>query len=143
MQPLNILLIEDDEDDILLAKTALKDCVHPLYIAKTGEEAFAMLDGPSNKQIDPLPRVVLIDINLPDMNGFEVLEELRKRKELDDALIFMLTGSSDEEDKNKALQQDIAGYIRKNLSLEKFINALGWHMSWGLEDAKRTPRVFE
>ncbi|MBX2861007.1 MAG: response regulator [Vampirovibrio sp.] len=143
MEMTSFLLIEDDPEDIELAKEVMEDCAHPLYIAKSGEQALELLEGKSGQMIDPMPGVVLIDINLPKMNGFDLLREIRQRPEMDNSLVFMLTGSEADEDKQRALDENVSGYIRKTITTDKLLNALGWHRSWQLCSAKKTPRVYE
>src|SRR5690242_7516296 len=91
----NILVVEDDEIDVeflrrLLAKNAIKN---PVYHAINGIEALEIMRGENEKDKVPKPFVVLLDINMPMMNGIEFLKELRSDDSLKDSVVFVLTTS--------------------------------------------------
>lgn len=115
----NILLVEDDEVDIMNVQRAFKknNINNPLYIARNGLEALKML----RDSIVPLPQIVILDINMPQMNGIEFLQEVRKDEELKHISVFVMTTSNDDSDKLNAYNLNVAGYILKPLSFEKFI----------------------
>src|SRR5690606_16064105 len=77
---LNILLVEDDEVDVMNVRRAFttNNIVNPLYVASNGEEALEML---RSGEVPRLRRIVLLDLNMPRMNGIEFLQELRKDSE--------------------------------------------------------------
>ena len=81
-KPIQILLVEDDQVDIMNVKRAFskKGIANPLHIASNGLEALDMLRGPN--ALDPLPQIILLDINMPKMNGLEFLRELRNDEAL-------------------------------------------------------------
>lgn len=111
----NILVVEDDEIDVeflrrLLAKNAIKN---PVYHAINGIEALEIMRGENEKDKVPKPFVVLLDINMPMMNGIEFLKELRSDEHLKDSVVFILTTSPRDEDKNNAYQLNVAGYFLK------------------------------
>lgn len=121
----NILLIEDDSVDVMNVQRAFKknNMTNPLHIAFNGVEALNMLRGTNGKpKINPLPRIILLDINLPKMNGLEFLQELRNDHELKSLSVFVMTTSNDEQDKLEAYNLNVAGYILKPLSFEKFVH---------------------
>lgn len=131
----NILLVEDDEVDIMNVQRAFKknNISNPLYIARNGVEALEALQGKNPSMIIPLPRVVLLDINMPRMGGIEFLTELRKHPELKSISVFVMTTSNEESDKIAAYDLNVAGYILKPLSFEGFTSAVAilnhyWHL---------------
>lgn len=124
---LNILLIEDDSVDVMNVQRAFKknNITNPLHIAFNGVEALNMLRGTNGKpRLNPLPRIILLDINMPKMNGLEFLRELRSDPELNSISVFVMTTSNDDQDKIEAYRLNVAGYILKPLSFEKFVNAV-------------------
>lgn len=126
-QQINILLVEDDSVDVMNVQRAFKknNINNPLHIAFNGVEALNMLRGTSGKpKLNPIPRIILLDINMPKMNGIEFLKELRADPELKSITVFIMTTSNDDQDKLEAYNMNVAGYILKPLSFEKFVNAI-------------------
>ncbi len=124
---LNILLIEDDSVDVMNVQRAFKknNITNPLHIAFNGVEALNVLRGTNGKpKLNRLPRIILLDINMPKMNGLEFLRELRSDPELKSISVFVMTTSNDDQDKIEAYRLNVAGYILKPLSFEKFVNAV-------------------
>lgn len=124
---MNILLIEDDSVDVMNVQRAFKknNITNPLHIAFNGVEALNMLRGHNGKvKLNPTPRIILLDINMPKMNGLEFLKELRSDPELSSISVFVMTTSNDDQDKIEAYRLNVAGYILKPLSFEKFVNAV-------------------
>ena len=123
----NILLVEDDSVDVMNVQRAFKktNITNPLYIAFNGVEAFNMLRGTNGKpKLNPTPRIILLDINMPKMNGLEFLKELRNDPEFRSISVFVMTTSNDDNDKIEAYKLNVAGYILKPLSFEKFVNSI-------------------
>lgn len=112
----NILLVEDDHLDILDIQRTLDkfNIIHKLQIAKNGEEAIQLLN---SKAPNEKPDIVLIDINMPKMNGLEFLTLIRSTNQWKDLKCFMLTTSEDQLDKKVAHELGISGYIIKPLKL--------------------------
>ena len=123
---LHILLIEDDEVDIMNVQRALKknNMTNPLHIANNGHEALNKLKGIGTEKLNPLPHIILLDINMPKMNGIEFLKEMRQDPELKAIPVFIMTTSNEENDKCQAYNLNVAGYILKPVSFEKFIKAV-------------------
>lgn len=121
--PINILLVEDDEVDVMNVKRAFKknNIENPLFHAQNGIEALEIL---RNKTIIPPPKIILLDINMPKMNGIEFLKEIRKDEELKSLTVFIMTTSNEDSDKFEAYNLNVAGYIVKPLSFEKFSIAI-------------------
>lgn len=123
----NILVAEDDEVDVMNIQRAFKknNMSNPVYYAKNGLEAWEMLKGiGGHPSIVPSPKVVLLDINMPKMNGLELLEKIRADEELKSLSVFMLTTSDDDTDKWRAQNLNVAGYIIKPVNFEKFVSAV-------------------
>ena len=132
----SILLVEDDDVDILNVQRAFKkmNYPNPLYVAHNGVEALDMLRGTNGvSKLSPTPRIVLLDINMPMMNGLEFLKEIRQDKELQSLSAFVLTTSSDHHDLAEAYSSHVAGYLVKPLNFESFSAALDTlHKFWEL-----------
>jgi CheY-like chemotaxis protein len=119
----SILLVEDDEVDVMNIKRAFSknDIKNDLHVAGNGVEALEML----RKVIVPLPRIIILDINMPKMNGLEFLKQLRADEKLKNITVFVMTTSNQDDDKIDAYNLNIAGYILKPLSFEKFVASVG------------------
>lgn len=117
---INILLIEDDMVDQIEVKRTLdrKNILHQLKIARNGEEALTMLTEPSSDTFSGKPDIILLDLNMPKMNGFEFLSRIRSNDQLKDIKIFVLSTSEEREDKVNAQNLGISGFITKPLKLE-------------------------
>ena len=118
-----ILLVEDDDVDVLGIKRALDTLkiLNPVIRAKDGIEALELLRDPRAVK---RPYIVLLDLNMPRMNGLEMLAELRKDPTLSSSVVFVLTTSKADEDKVLAYQQNVAGYIIKNEVGDGFLRVM-------------------
>lgn len=118
-----ILLVDDDDVDVMGIERALKKLKigNPLVRARDGLEALELLRDP---QAVRRPYIVLLDLNMPRMSGLEMLAELRTDPRLHSAVVFVLTTSNDDEDKVKAYQQHVAGYIVKSQVGDGFLRVL-------------------
>ena len=135
---INILLVEDDEVDVLNVKRAFKknNITNPLYFASNGLEALEMLRG-VNKQHSAIPeyrRLILLDLNMPRMNGIEFLQKLRADPSLKSIPVVVLTTSAAEQDRVKASQLNVAGYLLKPVQFAEFVELMAvlnkyWMMS--------------
>ncbi|QDL93528.1 response regulator [Paroceanicella profunda] len=112
----NILLLEDDEIDAEEVTRALRrrQIDHPLHVARDGLEGLAWLRGEGGANKLAPPHLILLDINMPRMNGIEFLEALRADDHLRRSVVFMLTTSNSEEDKRLAYGLNAAGYLLKS-----------------------------
>lgn len=113
-----ILLAEDREDDILLLQRAFKEggIRYPLHVVRDGEEAISYLSGfgrYSNREIYPLPALLLLDLTLPGTDGFEVLRWIRSRPEFADLPVVVLTQSDRIRDVNQAYRLGACSFIVK------------------------------
>ena len=122
-EAIQILLVEDDEIDIMNVKRAFKknEIENELLITNNGIEALELLRNPSTKII---PRIILLDINMPKMNGLEFLKELRADEKLKSLSVFVMTTSNEDSDKIDAYDYNVAGYILKPLSFDTFIETI-------------------
>lgn len=123
---ISILLVEDDEVDAMNLKRAFKKVkiTNPLHVAENGLEALALLRGEGCPPIIPRPKLILLDLNMPCMNGLEFLQELRTDPDLRSISVIVLTTSDEEQDKVAAYDLNVAGYILKPVEPEKFIEAI-------------------
>ena len=125
---INILLVEDDEVDVMNVKRAFKksNIINPLYVAGNGLEALEMLRShPDRASIVPEQRrLVLLDINMPKMNGLEFLHQLRKDPKLKQIPVIVLTTSDEERDFLEAYNLNVAGYVLKPVTFAKFAEVI-------------------
>ena len=117
----NILIVEDDLVDVMTIKRAFKQIgiVNELHIESNGEEALRYLN-----EINELPGLIILDLNMPKMGGIEFLREIRKDEKLKNISVFVMTTSNEDKDKVDAYNLNVAGYILKPLSMERFIEAV-------------------
>jgi CheY-like chemotaxis protein len=115
-----ILLVEDDDLDRIEVKRTLerKGILYRLKVARNGEEALLLFDEPTSDIFSGKPDIILMDINMPKMNGFELLTQLRSNPASKDTKVFVLTTSDEREDKALAGKLGVSGFITKPLKLE-------------------------
>lgn len=118
-----VLLVEDDDVDVMGVERALRKLkiLNPIVRAKDGLEALELLRDPHAVR---RPYVILLDINMPRMNGLEMLAELRDDPRLTSAVVFVLTTSKSDEDKVAAYKQHVAGYIVKSQVGDGFLRIM-------------------
>jgi CheY-like chemotaxis protein len=121
-QPVEILLVEDNEDDILLEQEAIVEAklVNLMYVVRDGEEAMAYLRREGKYQNAQLPGLILLDINMPKKNGFEVLNEIKADPALMHIPVVMLTTSDSESDIVKSYAKGACSFITKPMDFDKF-----------------------
>ncbi len=120
---LNILLVEDDEVDVMNVQRAFErnHMTSALFVAGNGLEALDML---RSKKIPRERRLILLDLNMPKMNGIEFLEELRADPELSSTPVVVLTTSNDDQDKLDAFNFNVAGYLLKPVTFSAFCDKM-------------------
>ncbi|HUS33549.1 MAG TPA: response regulator [Kofleriaceae bacterium] len=120
---INILLVEDDEVDIMTVKRAFAkaNITNPLYIAHNGLEALEVL---RKEDLPPKRRLILLDVNMPKMNGIEFLRELRKDPALQQISVVVLTTSNEERDRIEAFRLNVAGYLLKPVTFQQFAEVM-------------------
>jgi CheY-like chemotaxis protein len=119
---LHILLVDDDEVDVLTVKRAFQRnrLTNPIHVAHNGIEALEKLrDGSLGPR-----RLVLLDINMPKMNGIEFLRVLRADPALQTTAVVVLTTSNEERDKIDAFKLNVAGYLLKPVTFGNFIDLM-------------------
>ena len=116
---LNILLVEDDEIDVMNVKRAVdkNHITNPLYVAGNGLEALKKL---RSGEVPTGRRIVLLDLNMPKMNGIEFLRELRNDPALAPTPVVVLTTSNNDRDKIDAFNLNVAGYLVKPVTFAEF-----------------------
>ncbi len=110
-----VLLVEDDEVDQRAILRAFRRAALPceVTVVEDGREALDVLRGANGRERLPRPYLVLLDLNLPRMDGIELLRELRRDPELARTVVFVLTTSNAEEDRQAAYGLNVAGYMVK------------------------------
>lgn len=126
---LPVLVIEDEQNDVLLLQRAFKksNVVNPLRLIEDGETAMAYLSGSgeySDRGRFPLPIVVLLDIKLPRMSGFEILEWIKSQPDLSSIPVVVLTSSKEGPDLNKAYRLGANSYLCKPVSFEALVEII-------------------
>ncbi len=122
----NILLLEDDDGDAKAIKRALRKAkvANPITRAIDGVEALEILEGRNGKPQLPGPHLLLVDINMPRMDGIEFLRELRSKPGLKRSIAFVLTTSARDEDIIAAYDLNVAGYVLKNNAGSDFLELI-------------------
>ena len=128
-KPVDILLVEDNEDHIELTLRALKNnnLINDIHVVKDGKEAldFAYHRGKyQDTEKYPRPGLILLDIHLPKVNGLEVLETLKKDPDLKSIPVIMLTTSSRDEEIVKSYAGGVNSYVTKPVDFEEFVKKI-------------------
>lgn len=115
-QKVNILLVDDDDVSAeSVVRSLRKNAVDfPITLARDGIEALEILRSTHTHLSIEKPYLILLDLNMPRMNGFEFLHEVRGDKNLHASVIFVLTTSDAESDRERAYKDNIAGYMVKS-----------------------------
>lgn len=118
-----ILLVEDDEVDVMNVRRAFKrnNILNPLFVAGDGIEALEKLRG---ELAQTERRLVLLDLNMPRMNGIELLRELRADPQLRSLPVVVLTTSNDDRDRVNAYDLNVAGYLLKPVTFINFVELM-------------------
>lgn len=121
-----ILLIEDNEADVRLTKEGIKEAKirNSLSIVNDGEAAMAYLNKQSPYQNTTTPDLILLDLNLPKMDGRQVLEEIKEDPNLKHIPVVILTSSNAEKDILKSYKLHANCYITKPIGLEQFVEVI-------------------
>jgi CheY-like chemotaxis protein len=136
-----ILLAEDEEDYVLLIKHAFAkaDIPNPLFVVWNGEEAIAYLKGEgkySNREEYPLPELMLLDLKMPRVNGFEVLKWMRVQPGLAALRVLVLTSSDQIRDVNEAYQLGANSFLVKPTDFEDTIQLSRLILDFWLKTSK-------
>jgi CheY-like chemotaxis protein len=122
-QALNILLVDDDEVDVMTVKRAFTraNITNQVFVATDGIAALELL------RSDGIPasrRLVLLDLNMPRMNGIEFLREVRGDPALQALTVVVLTTSNEDRDRVEAYQLNVAGYLVKPVTFHSFADVM-------------------
>ncbi|MDR9418924.1 response regulator [Gracilimonas sp.] len=123
---IHILLVEDNEGDIVLTKEALDEgkIKNSISVVRDGWEAVQYLEKKNGYKDAAEPDLILLDINLPKMNGHKVLKHIKTHDHLKHIPVIMLTTSSDEVDIYKSYQNHSNCYITKPVDINNFIDVI-------------------
>jgi CheY-like chemotaxis protein len=125
-KPVKILLVEDDRIDVKAFQRAMKKLKigNPIHISSDGVEAYEYLEECFQGNASEAPSLAILDINMPRMNGIELLQKIRDDKRMRHLVVFMLTTSNDDKDKFEAYNLNVAGYMLKSDMGNSFIRAV-------------------
>lgn len=114
---INILMVEDDSLDVRDAQRTLDkmNVLYKMHVARNGEEALAYLSAGTASPDYIRPDIVLLDLNMPKMNGSELLQAIRSNHQWKDLKVFVITTSDEKEDREKVKGLGVSGYIVKPL----------------------------
>jgi len=118
----SILLVEDDQMDVMNVQRELRkqNITVPLVHARNGREALNLLRGENGETKIVRPSLVMLDLNMPRLNGLELLKILRTDPEFNDLNVFIMTTSDLDVDRSGATELGISGYIIKPLTFDSF-----------------------
>jgi RNA polymerase sigma factor (sigma-70 family) len=124
-----ILMVEDDPDQVLIAKRALAkaDLANPVRVVGTGEMAIAYLSGQApyqDRMAHPLPAIILLDLKLPRVSGLTVLEWIRRQSELRNIPVAILTVSINPQDRRRADELGVSAYLCKPVDPEGLVELM-------------------
>lgn len=123
-----LLLIEDNEDDIELTRMALEkyNIINNIVIKRDGEEAIDFLFGEQNaeREVKGYPALILLDLNMPKIDGFEVLKRLRSTESTKYLPVAIMTSSKEEEDIIRSYKSGANSYIRKPVNFNEFLETV-------------------
>lgn len=128
-----ILLVDDNEDDVFIMRTVFRKVgiSNPVQVLTNGEEAIQYLSGEgefADRERFPLPAIILLDLNMPRVNGFEVLNWIRKQPGLKRLIVEVLTASSRPGDVERAFDAGANSYLVKPSRMEELIETMtAWH----------------
>ena len=117
-----ILLVEDDQVDVMTVKRALKEIhvTNPVVNRENGEEALKYLRDPKSVK----PCIILLDLNMPIMNGIEFLQVAKQDAQLKRIPVIVLTTSEEQQDKVNSFDLGVAGYMAKPVDYQQFVDVM-------------------
>ena len=127
MKPVEVLLVEDDPGDVILTQEGLRASkLHiNLHVVDNGEKALAFLHREPPYEDAPRPGLIILDLNLPRVNGMEVLKEIKTNDSLQTIPTVILTTSRAEEDVIRSYKLGANCYVSKPLNLDEFVKVVG------------------
>lgn len=125
-RPIEILLVEDNPGDIILTKEAFAEAKikNNIHIARDGEEALLYLNRHSGFEKAVIPDLILLDLNLPKIDGREVLDNIKSDESLCHIPVVVLTSSESEQDILKTYELHANSYVVKPINLEQFVSVI-------------------
>ncbi|MDR1849121.1 MAG: response regulator [Zoogloeaceae bacterium] len=125
-KPIKILLVEDNPGDVRLIVESLRESrvIASMVVAKDGVEALEILQSPPSYEGEPRPDLILLDLNLPRMDGREFLEVIKNSPEFKHIPVVILTISSAKDDIVRAYKHHVDCFITKPVDPGQFINIL-------------------
>jgi CheY-like chemotaxis protein len=138
-----ILLVEDNDDDVLLTKHAFKSASVPIdiQVAHDGLEALSLLRRERPDAASERPHVILIDLNMPRMDGRQLLAELKQDEQLKVIPAIILTTSAAEEDVASAYRNHASAYVAKPIDFKEFTERTRRFVDFWLSDAAILPTM--
>ena len=118
----SVLLVEDDNIDAMTVERSFRELDFKVSLARTtnGEEALEYLQNPDNE----IPGIILLDLNMPKMNGIEFLKVIKNDDQLKHIPVIIFTTSKEEYDVIKSFELSVAGYIIKSFEYQKFLDSM-------------------
>jgi CheY-like chemotaxis protein len=143
-QPVEILLVDDNDDDVVLLEESFRDSkfLNLLQVVHDGEEALEYLRREGTFRDARIPGLVLLDINMPKMNGFEVLKAMKSDPLLRTIPVVMLTTSTRDEDIARSYHGGACSFVSKPVSFEKLKEVIKqFTLYWTLVSVVPPPRT--
>jgi two-component system, chemotaxis family, response regulator Rcp1 len=139
--PFRILLVEDNDDDVLLTRNAFRQLplAIELYVAHDGVEALKFLRNEAPHELAPLPHIILLDLNMPRMNGQLLLAELKQDQRLKIIPTVILTTSDADADIASAYRNNASAYITKPMDIHEFAYRTRCFANFWLSDVAILP----
>jgi CheY-like chemotaxis protein len=141
---IKLLLVEDNPDDVEIAIRAFRKSrlINDIRVVRDGEEALVLLFRDGGQDLDPFrPDLILLDLNLPKVSGFDVLDRIKTSDELSATPVIVLTVSERQEDIARAYKLGANTYITKPVDFEKFMHAIDTLWEYWMVIAKLPVRV--
>jgi len=141
---IKLLVAEDNPDDVEIAVRALRKSrlINDIRVVRDGEEALSLLFPDGTQDLDPFrPDLILLDLNLPKVSGFDVLERIKTSDELSSTPVIVLTVSERQEDIARAYQLGANTYVTKPVDFDKFTHAIDTLWEYWMVIAKLPVRL--
>jgi CheY-like chemotaxis protein len=137
-KPIEILIVEDNEGDVGLIEEVFEEAKikNNIHVAEDGEEAVLYLRGKGKFSGSPRPDIIILDLNLPNKDGREVLKEIKEDENLKNIPVVVLTTSGAEKDIIRAYELHANAYVTKPIDFDQFINVIGSIVNFWLEIVK-------
>jgi CheY-like chemotaxis protein len=125
-KPVTIMLVDDDRVDTAAIRRSFRDLnvSNPIVTARDGLEALEILRGEGAREKTESPVLILLDLNMPRMDGHEFLDALRADPALRPIPVFVMTTSSSPDDRARAYANNVAGYLLKYQAGQEFVDAI-------------------